>query len=260
MERFQISGTFVDEGERRLINSFGHREEDDLKSEMTDTSTRPSCLPHSHVANFVIAGSWMRFLLKEVKQERVGVQESPADKARLSRILGLVSPLSFLSSRQPKKDDAKTEGLGLRIPLQMAGGESASHAGDWTRCSFFLRVENVEGVAEATSAPSFTSTLEDDHAAITETSSTTGASATEALMTGSTPPTSSPNQVTLICFDTPVDIVSELEAISSTIPLNDILEHPYILWELIAYHLSSFLEEEVLKLTECFGTEQKASS
>lgn len=65
------------------------------------------------------------------------------------------------------------------------------------------------------------------------------------------------HRVTLVCFDAPVEIVAELEALSATLSITDILEHPWMLWELIAYHLSTFIDEEVINLSKCFTTERR---
>lgn len=67
----------------------------------------------------------------------------------------------------------------------------------------------------------------------------------------------SPQRVTLICFDAPIEIAAELTALSGEKKIGAMLEHPYVLWELILHHLSVFLEEEVWNLTESFSTEQR---
>lgn len=65
------------------------------------------------------------------------------------------------------------------------------------------------------------------------------------------------HRITLVCFNTPFEIASELESLSTIMEISDIVHHPHILWELITFHLSSFLDEEIYKLSECFGTEQR---
>lgn len=65
------------------------------------------------------------------------------------------------------------------------------------------------------------------------------------------------HNVTLICFGGPVQLRNQLKAISNIMDVKDLMQHPYVLWEVITYHLSMVLDFEMWGLTDVFDTEQR---
>ncbi|KAH8747188.1 hypothetical protein F5883DRAFT_437515 [Diaporthe sp. PMI_573] len=63
--------------------------------------------------------------------------------------------------------------------------------------------------------------------------------------------------VTLICFEAPVEVQDELTNLVRDLKMKEVLHHPMILWEIILYHLSMALDTEMWSLTQVFSTEQR---
>jgi hypothetical protein len=65
------------------------------------------------------------------------------------------------------------------------------------------------------------------------------------------------SNVTLICFGPPPQLIAQLKLLPDMLDMAQVMEHPYVLWELVMYNLSVALDNEMTGLIEVFGTEQR---
>lgn len=186
--------------------------------------------------------SWLHFLLKEIETEGETAEIRVQDDTRPASLR--FSPFRLLPSIKGTKTG---ETSGRHAPFDLADGGIAPFAQNWSKCSFFIRAEKPSGACDYPNG-----SLE---AVNDEANPSTGSSTASVV-----PPQAERQSVTLICFGIPAEIDAELQALSDTPSIDHILRHPFMLWELILYHLSVFLDSEMWNLTRSFHTEQHVGS
>jgi hypothetical protein len=188
--------------------------------------------------------------LKQVEHEEEKLEDN---KHNLDYTRRFLHHLKGLSRPAPPKNDDDKHLDGPQIPLRQL-----EDAPQYISSAFLLRAELVAGQSSSSVDPASQSS----HTAIKSASSIDNSSTTSAGPASHRQPAidETPRyNVTLICFEAPVEVQDELTNLVRDLKMKEVLHHPMILWEIILYHLSMALDTEMWSLTQVFSTEQRVS-
>jgi hypothetical protein len=188
----------------------------------------------------------VHFLLKQVEHEEEKLEDSNDKPDYTRRFLHYLKHLSHLAPAT-NGDDKHLDGP--QIPLRQL-----DTAPQYISSAFLLRVELVACQSSSGIDPT-------SQASHTASSSNVGNPSMAFPGPASHPqPAIDPRyNVTLICFEAPVEIQDELTNLVRELKMKEVLHHPMILWEIVLYHLSMALDMEMWSLTQVFNTEQLVS-
>jgi hypothetical protein len=194
----------------------------------------------------IFPGTWLHFLLKKIEREEEFKQPQHKDKDLFGSIGSLFNKLA---SSKPSLSTQEQASSGIRIPFRHVEPDSDRN---WSLGAYVLLADDAPLRSNLEAVPL---SQQRRFSAGEKPAEIQDAKLQKGQLIANFQRKQS--NVTLICFGPPIQLICQLEALPDMAQVNEVLEHPYILWELIMYNLSVALDNEMTSLIEVFGTEQR---